>query len=230
MPMIHLSGEDEDEVKKISREIDLVVTSRVHEISRQKSLEYAEREFLQQQLTSIENRTYLWVTLTLDYIENTPGFTKGQIRRVINHQIPRTVDEAYDKILNRSSNRDKAKVSLALAVTPGCQSYDGIKDEIEPVERFKFTLRQICGLLLTVIDSKVYLLHQSVKEFLVWKNPPMNYSPPENTWKNTLVLSHSNRVMAETCMRYLLADLDETHLCTFRLKRRLKFSQALSVR
>ncbi|KAJ6084525.1 hypothetical protein N7486_011325 [Penicillium sp. IBT 16267x] len=230
--MIHLSGENQDEVEKISREINLVIASRVDEISRQRSLESTEREFLREQLMSIPNRTYLWVCLTLDYIESTPGFTKGNVRRTIHQDIPDTVDEAYNKILNRSVDHKKARkllqlvtvamrplsveeVSLALAIKTEPQSYEQIKDEIEPVERFKSTLRQMCGLLLTVIDDKVYLLRQTVKEFLVKTKSTSDYIPSKNDWKHSLVPTNSNKVMAEICIRYLLANLSATDLGKF---------------
>ena len=232
MLMIHLSGENQDAVEKISREIDLVIASRVDEISDQKTLKSMEREFLRDQLTSIPNRTYLWFCLTLDYIEHTPGFTKGNVRRAIHQDIPRTVDEAYNKILNRSVDHKKARkllqlvtvamrplsveeLSLAMAIKSEPQSYEQIKDEIEPVERFKSTLRQMCGLLLTVIDDKVYLLHQTVKEFLVWTEPISDYIPSKNDWKHSLVPTNSNKVMAEICIRYLLANLSATDLDNF---------------
>jgi hypothetical protein len=55
--IIHLSGEGEIEVEKISREIDLVIKNRIEAIGKKRVLESDERTFLQ--LTFILNRTYL---------------------------------------------------------------------------------------------------------------------------------------------------------------------------
>ncbi|GLA17944.1 nuclear factor NF-kappa-B p100 subunit [Aspergillus niger] len=188
LPTIHLSGDGEEEVQQISREIGLVISKRVNDIGEQRSLGEDERNLLEQQLTAVENRTYLWVTLTLDVLENMPGFTKGNIRRVIQH-LPTTVESAYERILDRSSDKKKAKVLLhiitaavrpfsleelslawAIHINLDNTTLTAISDDLEPKERFRETLRDLCGLFVVVIDEKIYLLHQTAKEFLVQSN------------------------------------------------------------
>ncbi|KAE8422505.1 hypothetical protein BDV36DRAFT_291331 [Aspergillus pseudocaelatus] len=75
LPTIHLSGDSEEEVKEISHEIGLVIEKRVDDISDQRSLEKDERDMLAQKLNAVDNQTYLWVSLTLDVLENIPSFT-----------------------------------------------------------------------------------------------------------------------------------------------------------
>ncbi|KAJ5934555.1 hypothetical protein N7466_004102 [Penicillium verhagenii] len=215
-PAIHLNAENEVEVDKISREIDLVVASRVCELADRKSLEPSEHTFLQEQLTSIQHRTYLWVTLTMEYIEKTPGFTKGNVRRTMGAEIPTSVNDAYSKILNRSPNHIKARrllhiilaakrpllveeLSLASAVQKVDQPADEVKDDIEIVERFKDTIRDLCGLLLVIIEGKVYLLHQTVKEFLV-HTPSSGSISAFHTWQHSLEPMESSKVLAEVCI------------------------------
>jgi ankyrin repeat domain-containing protein 50 len=224
---IHLSGEDEVEVEKISREIDLVIKSRVEDIGRKRLLELDERTFLQKQLTLVPSRTYLWVSLTLDVIENITGFTKGNVRKYIG-EIPRTVDEAYNKILERSSDPEKAKrllqiiiaatrplslkeMALALVIEESHKSHDDVEQEQEPEARFRATVRDLCGLFVTIIDSKIYLLHQTAKEFLV-RNKSLTSSKDASRrdsqtrqlkWKHSLQLADSNRTLAEICIWYI---------------------------
>jgi hypothetical protein len=66
LPIIHLSGESEVEIEKISREIDVYINARVKNIGAQLNLRNDEQEFLLQELMRVPNRTYLWVYLTLD--------------------------------------------------------------------------------------------------------------------------------------------------------------------
>ena len=236
---IHLSGEDEVEVEKISREIDLVIESRVEDIGRKRSLELNERAFLQRQLTLVPSRTYLWVSLTLDVIENITGFTKGHVRKCIS-EIPRTVDEAYNKILERSSDPEKAKrllhiviaamrplsleeMSLALVIEESHKSHDDIEQEQEPEARFRTTVRDLCGLFVTIIDSKIYLLHQTAKEFLVRNESSMSSKDASRRhsqthqlkWKHSLQLADSNRILAEICIWYLNFLVLESRLTVF---------------
>ncbi|KAJ5300841.1 ribosomal protein L38e [Penicillium atrosanguineum] len=219
MPTIHLSGDGESESEEISKEIDLVITKRVHDISNRKHLEDHEQTFLQEKLTEIPHRTYLWVALTLDYIQDLDGFTKGEVRKTV-QTIPDTVDDAYEKILSKNKDQFKAKrllhivlaaerplsveeMSLAVALKREGQARDDILESIEPAERFKSTLRNACGLMLVVVDNKVYLIHQTVKEFLVRKSSEAADSESFSSWKHALSVTESNKVLAEICAWHL---------------------------
>jgi hypothetical protein len=68
LPVIHLSGESDIEMEKISREIDIFIKARVHDIGGRLKLRNDEQELLLQKLMDVPNRTYLWVHLTLDLI------------------------------------------------------------------------------------------------------------------------------------------------------------------
>lgn len=222
LPTIHLSGNDQEEVQKISREIGLVISKRVSDIGKQRSLEEDERNMLEQQLTAVENRTYLWVSLTLDVLENMPGFTKGNIRRVIQH-LPTTVESAYERILDRSSDKKKAKVLLHI-ITAAVRPFSleelslawaihinlddttptAISDDLEPKERFRETLRDLCGLFVVVIDENIYLLHQTAKEFLVQSNKSTVKQNSQVTgWKRALKPEESNGILALICISWL---------------------------
>ena len=223
LPTIHLSGENEVELEKISREINIFIKSRVKDIGAKLQLLPEEQQLLQDELIRVPNRTYLWVHLTLDVIQNSVNITRGSIRTDIS-KIPKTVDEAYDKILCRSHDFEKAKkllhiviastrplsleeMALALAIRENHRSYGDL--ELEPEGRFRNTVRDLCGLFVTIIDSKIYLLHQTAKEFLVQNisldlaNPP-DHSNGHLQWKFALWPGDSNRILAEICIWHLL--------------------------
>ncbi|KAJ5088786.1 hypothetical protein N7456_012402 [Penicillium angulare] len=228
LPTIYLSGDGEEEAEQISEEIGLVIRKRVDDIGEQRSLEEDECAMLTEQLTSVENRTYLWVSLTLDVLENMPGFTRGNIRRAI-WNLPKTVDSAYEKILDRSLDKDRSRfilrlittamqplslgdLSLALAININAEnlSLTAVNDDIEPDERFKKTLRDLCGLFVVVVDGRVYLLHQTAKEFLVCdQDSPTDLHMSQITgWKHSLHPHESNRALLDICMILLSLDWD----------------------
>ncbi|KAH7124515.1 hypothetical protein EDB81DRAFT_600754, partial [Dactylonectria macrodidyma] len=181
LPVIHLKGEADAEISKIAREIDIYIEDRVSRIRASLYLKPDEEQLLLQRLRRIPNRTYLWVYLTLELIESDISIDKTKIRESTS-SLPRTVDEAYERILAKSSNYDEAKkllhiivaaarpltlaeMDLALALRQNHRSYKDL--DSRPEERFGRYVRDLCGLFVTITDSKIYLLHQTAKEFLV---------------------------------------------------------------
>jgi len=70
LPMVHLSGESEVEIEKISQEINVLIEAKVQDIGARLRLTDDEQVLLLRQLMRVPYRTYLWVHLTLDLIEN----------------------------------------------------------------------------------------------------------------------------------------------------------------
>ncbi|KAL7903129.1 ankyrin repeat-containing domain protein [Trichoderma sp. SZMC 28014] len=217
LPVIHLSGESDTESQKISQEIDIFIRFKVQDIGKRLKLQEEERNLLLKELMKIPHRTYLWVYLTLDLIES-----DIIVDRTISNAascIPKTVDEAYERILSKSCDFDQAKkilhivvaaarpltleeMNLALALSTSHRSNDDIK--LKPEERFHQELRDTCGLFITIIGSKIYLLHQTAKEFLLADKP----NPPTDvfghtTWKHSLNLPDSHHILIDICTLYL---------------------------
>ena len=221
LPIIHLSGEGEREVDKISEEITLVIKHRVKSISEDNSLTAEETSFLETQLTSIPNRTYLWVHLTMDVINNIPGFSRGAVRQVVN-EVPRSVNEAYEKILSRTSDERNARrilgiiitaleplsiddMSVVMAISDQYYSYINLDEDLERPLRIQMIIREACGLFITIVDGKIYLLHQTAREFLV----PPKESEETNVivsylhWQHSFEQQRFERFLAVATMRFL---------------------------
>lgn len=110
------------------------------------------------------------------------GITKGDIMD-LTKTLPQGVYDAYEKILNKSQDREKAErllhlilgaerplslseMSVAL-VFKGQQSCDDVAKNIIPESRIQGTIRDLCGLFVIVVDKRIYLLHQTARVFLV---------------------------------------------------------------
>jgi ankyrin repeat protein len=207
-------------MQKISREIDVFIKARVHDIGGRLKLKNDEQDLLLQELMHVPNRTYLWVHLTLDLIESDIDIDKTGIVNATSH-LPKTVYEAYDRILSKSHDSEKAKrilhiivaaarpltlreMALALTIRENHQSYNDV--DLKSEDRFRESVRDICGLFVTIIDSRIYLLHQTAKEFLVQNDQEIHPGSfhEDFKWKHSLWPPDSHQVLTEICMRYLL--------------------------
>ncbi|KAL3439882.1 ankyrin repeat protein [Aspergillus insuetus] len=217
LPTIRLSGENEENIEKISSEIDQVIKERVRDIGERNLLQPNECDFIIELLTSVPNRTYLWVSLTLDVVEKMPGFSRGNVRRVV-HGIPKNIDAAYTRMLNQSPDYATARkllhivtaaerpltleeISLSLAIHAEDQSVNDMRNEIQTDERTQIMIRDLCGLFLAMVDGKVYLFHQTAKEFLV--RDPARGDTGASTWKHSLHPGESHYILAGICTLYL---------------------------
>ncbi|KAH8689906.1 hypothetical protein BGW36DRAFT_307105 [Talaromyces proteolyticus] len=212
-PTIRIHGERESEA--ISREIDVVIRSKVSELGQELELDYSEQSALQDELLAMEHRTYLWLKLLVDVIRGEVDPTKKRLKRIIN-TLPATVDQAYESILLKAKDQRRARkllhiivaarrpltlkeMSIALAIEDHNRSYEDLDLEVKNEARFATTIRNLCGLFINIIDQKVYLIHQTAKEFLVAKDQALLGS-----WKHSLSPMESEFLMARICITYLM--------------------------
>ncbi len=233
LAVVHLSGESQAESEEISREIDIFIRARVRSISARLYLQEDKQDRLLCGLLSVPHRTYLWVYLTLDLLESDVNINKDKIEMAISN-LPMSVDHAYERILSTSRDAKEAKRALhiiviaetpltlremnfAMALRPAHKYYQHVK--LKSDEWFQERLRDICGLFVTVVDSKVYLLHQTAREFLVRVDPveeqlskalKLEDDEPSLKWKYSLDPPESHRILGEICLwhlRFLELDL-----------------------
>jgi KaiC/GvpD/RAD55 family RecA-like ATPase len=190
MSSIHLDGDNEKQRDQISNEIDLVLKSRVEKIATGLNLKSDERNLILARLDQVtrKHRTYLWITLVLDgLMAEKSDINKNNIMN-LTRALPQSVEEAYEKILNKSTNPKKARrilqivvgarrplslseMSIALAFN-GCeQTNEDFVSNIIPEIRIQSTIQDICGLFVDIVDGKVYLIHQTAREFLIRDDP-----------------------------------------------------------
>ncbi|GAB1313192.1 NACHT-NTPase sigma domain-containing protein [Madurella fahalii] len=207
-------------MEKISGEISVFIKARVKDIGTQLTLTEKEQGALLERLMRVPNRTYLWVHLTLDIFENTVRVDGDQIVKITS-ELPKTVDDAYNRILSKSGDPEMAlkilhiivaaarpltvrEMSLAFALKESHRTYNDL--DLEPENRFRRVVRHICGLFVTINDSKIYLLHQTAREFLVWNarvNSPQSV-PGTLKWKHSLRPQESYGILATICIWHLL--------------------------
>jgi hypothetical protein len=213
---IRLRGEWES--NSISFEIDIVIKSEVARLSCDLGLTDSERTTLENELLNMEHRTYLWLKLIIEVIRDEINPTKTNLRRIIG-ELPATVDEAYESILSKIRKRDKKKaqkllhiivsasrpltlkeICIALSIEDCHRSFDDLDLDLEDQTRLESLLRNHCGFFICVVNQKVYLIHQTAKEFLLAKNG----SPTEGRWKHSIDPVESDLVISSVCVTYLM--------------------------
>lgn len=216
VPTIHLAGEEESD--SIKQEIDLVIVSKIGEIGDRMLLTMKVQKRLAEKLKSMEHRTYLWLSFIWEEIRQLAGPTEEELLNQI-EALPSSVEEAYNNILQKSPDRRVAEEILslvAIAFRPlnleeleqllqVKQSTKSTRDlKSRGAHRFKQYARSICGLFLMVVDARVYLIHQTAKEFLL-KGPQFCVKTTLD-WKGCVDPPKAHDLMSARCMVVLLAE------------------------
>jgi ankyrin repeat domain-containing protein 50 len=173
----------------------------------------SEKLFLEKKLSSMPHRTYLWLKLVLEVIRGRTSITPKRIQQLISN-LPPTVEAAYEAILEKSSDKVLARkllclivaalrpltlqeMNVALAIEDHHKRSEDL--DLEDALRFEGTVRHLCGLFVTVVDQKVYLIHQTAKEFLLAKTEVRS-----GLWKYSIEPDAAELIITKTCITYLL--------------------------
>ncbi len=219
---VRFPGEDESE--KIGKEINLVIEDRIPKLLH--GLNKDIQEAIEHELKQQANRTYLWLYLVLDHIKKNLTGNRTEARlKVLIKKLPATVEDAYECILQGVQSRETTEnllriilgarrpltlremnVALELAMHHGCRSYMDL--DLNPEEKFKSDVKNICGLFIMVQTSKivgnstVHLIHQTARDFLT-QRPGINSNLPAEQWKQSIASEETESIMARICVSYL---------------------------
>ncbi|KAL9024573.1 MAG: hypothetical protein Q9196_006421 [Gyalolechia fulgens] len=223
---IELAGDDESE--SIKKEIDLVIKHRVAILAQENRLAKKVADHLQKRLLETEHRTYLWLRLLWEIIKKTLTGTMAGMNQLID-KLPAGIQDAYETLLQKCPEPSFAKKALQIVLVAGrpltveemdvalhvnehTSSYGEL--ELDGSSRLEEMLPTRCGLMISIVQSKVYFIHQTVKEFLL--NTTGVEPPPGKTWQESLRFEESHDIMAEICLRFIdfpEIRLDQAELC-----------------
>lgn len=224
-PTIHLSGDHESE--RIKDEIDLVIDVSIPKLAAERGFDEKATKYLLEELHTVDNRTYLWLSLIMDEIRlSERPANKRELKKIISG-LPRSLIDAYDKILKRCRDPDLAKqllhiilaarepltvddmkIATVLASDFEYRSYDEIG--IERSDAFEMRIKNACGLMVTIDDGSVFLIHQTAKEFLINDDDATQNS---ETWKHSFSPLDSEILLAKICITLLsFTDFSDTPL------------------
>ena len=211
-----------DKSQEIGEDINLVIDAKIPGLTRY--FDDEKRKVITTRLKSMENRTYLWLYLIMDIIENSRSeYQKVSSLELLLSELPSSVSDAYEKILGRSRDKVKARiilqlivaatrpltlmeanVALTIATTKGCTTEKAL--DLWPLENFKETIQNMCGLFITVYSEKLFLIHQTAREYLI-DTPEAN-----RKWKGCSNLAMANGTISKICLEYLnFEDIGDYH-------------------
>ena len=190
--MIRLRGEDETD--EISRDIELVVKAAVQDLTNA-GLPSEIMSNLQKELIKRADRTFLWTTLIINLLKerSEAGASLRELNEILTS---RDIDSIYAGLLEgRSSPHQTRKLlsiilaatrpltlqelNVALAVVPDHDTCDATSNPRRPgkgtfddlaldmIYPFENYIKSLCGHFLRVIRGKVYLVHETAREYLL---------------------------------------------------------------
>ncbi|KAL4928200.1 uncharacterized protein BDV17DRAFT_264963 [Aspergillus undulatus] len=214
-PTIHLSGDHESE--KIKNEINHVIDVEIPELAAKKGFDEEATKYLLDELHSVDNRTYLWLKLITEEIRlSERPANKREVRKIIS-DLPRSLLDAFYAILKRCRNAELArqllhiilaarepltvddmKIATALAGDLEYSSYAEIGAERSDI--FEMRIKNICGLMVTIEGGRVFLIHQTAKEFLIHQDDTAQRS---ELWRHSFRPTDSETLIATICIALL---------------------------
>jgi ankyrin repeat protein len=215
LPLIQLRGEDEND--QISKEIDLVIKARVAKLAADLELSTQTKNQVETKLLNMKHRTYLWLHLALEDIYQTYRRSLRRNQESIK-LIPLTVEQAYEKILARITNEDECTVRRILQIIVGARRPLAVKEmaialgvatstKLESLDGARVDheglgdrIRDWCGLFIFINHSRIYLIHQTAKEYLMREG---DLTASQSSWRQCLKLSEVEKEMARICIEFL---------------------------
>ncbi|KAL7903775.1 hypothetical protein GGI35DRAFT_291694 [Trichoderma velutinum] len=223
-PNIRIPGEEESE--SISQEVNRVIMHRIKKLSEKKNFSTEIKSHLEKRLQETTHRTYLWVYLVFNYLEeNVFKKTQKGIESIIT-TLPKSINEAYEQILNKpkkhlvvpvvrkalsiilAASRPLTLSEMNIAMNTHNTAQDNTTQtfydlDLEDEHDFKLRLRSWCGLFISIYHGKVYFLHQTAREFLLADLTSPTAIPSALQWHHSITTRQAHNILAELCVLYL---------------------------
>ncbi|KAJ6078055.1 uncharacterized protein N7446_000991 [Penicillium canescens] len=185
---------------EIGKDIDKVIDAKMENDT---IFEEKDRLSIAKRLKSMEQRTYLWLHLTFNIIQESPSsFEQWADLEELLSSLPKKVSEAYEKILSRSKDEKhtEALLRIMLAATRPLTLGEANRALTLALKPNK------CGSYTELVSRcwREETFQQKRENFLI-------HRPQQGEWGGRLEMSSAHAEMAHVCLRYLSC-LDESEL------------------
>ncbi|KAL6901667.1 WD40 repeat-like protein [Trichoderma evansii] len=157
------------------------------------------------------NGTFLWVTLVVQQLRDAGH---PHIERIL-EEMPEDLESLYDEIMERSKKGwkdDKEACLVFLATVTAAErplridelyiftSSQLIDTKVKYLSNHMEYLAKACGSFITITDNTIYLIHQSVKDYMMQKGA-ISIFPKGIEHQHSKMLEISLRIMDKTLRR-----------------------------
>lgn len=204
---------------QVEQDLRLVIKTKVEDIFQRIRCKPDVKEYLENALYSKADCTFLWVTLVLHHLEKSFLASRKDFKRIID-ELPQTLLATYDKFLGDvptqyqplagqllrfliASSRPLTldEIRILVAIRGNHHNMVDVEDETQP--NIQNTLEGVLGPLVRIWDRRIYLVHQSLKEYL--QTLP---NKPKSALASTYSIDQprANLLLAESCVSYLMLE------------------------
>ena len=231
---VRLTGENEAEQASIEEEIEIVIQSRITDFRERRiagGIDDCAHETLWDHLSSVKNRTYLWISAVFDRLDAEAGAPESELNTIIS-TLPENVDVAYQNILTRTPKDMQAALKAVLhimlaafrplsiqemnvALSISKESIHVNMNSLLPKEAFRKWIRDLCGFFITVVRresmggmrEELFFVHQSARDFLLLKYNDRE----EKGWRGSFQPAESHAHLARICIDLLQVVCNKTN-------------------
>ncbi|KAI0598549.1 hypothetical protein F4775DRAFT_592269 [Biscogniauxia sp. FL1348] len=198
------------------QDLRIFIQQRVEEIALKRKYPAEVKDFLLQALYSKADQTFLWIHMVLASVENSLLSSIKDFRDIM-ARIPPTLETTYldflsaippdhqetasrllKLVLASSKSLNLDEINVAFTIDLSHQSVDDVDRDCQ--NAMAHTIQGILGPFARVLESKVSLVHQSAKDFLL-RNDHIHES---SAILRTIHRESAALQMSIACVRYLL--------------------------
>ncbi|KAH8816669.1 hypothetical protein F5884DRAFT_229854 [Xylogone sp. PMI_703] len=213
IPALRLKSEDKLTIGIIRKDLELYASEEIRLLS--DKLSPATQSSLVKKLVEKSDTNFLWAYLVLSAMKHSPSLHETTLEQILN-DTPQGMDNLYCMLL-RSTNfsYEKRKIlqlivgsKVALTLSELNTAFmivtkleDTCTGQIIEEPDIKRTVLMLCGLLVKVVDERIYLVHWTAKRYLLSACFIDTMNPP---WE-PLEIEECNGLLALCCIRYLIS-------------------------
>ena len=215
----------EEKQKETDADLRMVIRQRVQEIAKRTKAKQDTVALLEKSLNENADRTFLWAKFALDLLDEDLRTAPGDFQRIL-AELPQDLQTTYERFLRRikpgkegfaikllrliigsyrplSLDEVNTIVNMDDATDAGCQNIEEFGKQYLGTN-ITADIYKVLGPLVRISESKVYLVHISLKEFLCTSICQLEDRGLSNRFHVDLRDAHL--YLASACTAYLMLD------------------------